>query len=198
MGRVLVVADFTRSQSAEDVCGFVWLAVAAYDKSEVASRAVADWRREDELDRAVLSAISEIVSHAEVFIAESLTKHAKVMSDDMVDPIPKIVMEATTKPVEGTWAGKRSFISTWFGEEVSGASWWKQWMGFVDARNAWAHGLGRLTSRQLKNQETMSNLKIAGLSVLASKVVGSADDVRRCAKSAVEVIDWIDQRVARS
>jgi hypothetical protein len=121
-----------------------------------------------------------------------------VLSANTADPIPKIVMDATTKPVEGTWAGKRSFISTWFGQDLSGASWWKQWMGFVDARNAWAHGLGRLTSRQLKSQETMSNLKAAGLSVLASTVVGSADDVRRCAKSAVGVVDWIDQRVMRS
>jgi hypothetical protein len=198
MGRVPVVTDFTRSQSAEDICGFVWLAVAAYDKSEVASRAIADWRRENQLDRAVLSAISEVVSHAEVFVAESLTKHAEVLSGNTTDPIPKIVMDATTKPVEGTWAGKRSFILSWFGKDLSGAGWWKQWLGFVDARNAWAHGLGRLTSRQLKNQETMSNLRAAGLSVLASKVVGSADDVRRCAKSAVGLVDWIDQRVTRS
>lgn len=190
--------DFTRSQGAEDVCGFVWLAVAAYDKSEAASRATTDWRREDELDRAVLSAMSEIVSHAEVFVAESLTKHAAVISAGTADPIPKIVMDATAKPVEGTWAGKRSFISTWFNEDLSGATWWRQWMGFVDARNAWAHGLGRLTSRQLKDQQTMSNLRAAGLTVLASKVVGSANDVRRCAKSAVGVIDWIDHRVTHS
>jgi hypothetical protein len=193
-----MVGDSIRSQSAEDVCGFVWLAVAAYDKSEVASRAVADWRREDELDRAVLSAISEIVSHAEVFVADALNGHAKVLSGQLTDPIPKIVMDATTKPVEGTWAGKRSFISTWFGEDLSGAAWWKQWMGFVDARNAWAHGLGRLTSRQVENQETISNLKAAGLSVVGAKVVGDADDVRRCARSAVEVIDWVDQRATRS
>ncbi|MFD6197007.1 hypothetical protein ACFWE3_09920 [Mycobacteriaceae bacterium NPDC060252] len=193
-----MVADFTRSQIAEDVCGFAWLAVAAYDKSEMASRAVADWKRENELDRAVLSAISEIVSHAEVFVGESLTRHAKLLSATTANPIPKIVMEATTKPVEATWAGKRSFIFTWFGEDLSGQAWWKRWMGFVDARNAWAHGLGRLTSRQLKTQETMTNLKAAGLVVRASQVVGSADDVRRCARSAVEVIDWIDKRVARS
>ncbi|WP_457226607.1 hypothetical protein [Mycobacteroides abscessus] len=142
--------------------------------------------------------MSEIVSHAEVFVTESLTKHAEVLSADAADPIPKIVMDATTKPVENTWAGKRSFISAWFDEDLSGASWWKQWMGFVDARNAWAHGLGRLTPRQVKSQETLSNLKAAGLSVLTSRVVGNADDVRRCAKSAVEVIDWIDQRVIRS
>ncbi len=198
MGRILVVTEFTRSQIAEEVCGFVWLAVAAYDRSDVASRTVADWQRENELDRAVLSAVSEIVSHAEVFVTESLTKHAEVLSADAADPIPKIVMDATTKPVENTWAGKRSFISAWFDEDLSGASWWKQWMGFVDARNAWAHGLGRLTPRQVKSQETLSNLKAAGLSVLTSRVVGNADDVRRCAKSAVEVIDWIDQRVIRS
>lgn len=193
-----MVADFTRSQRAEDICGFVWLAVAAYDKAEVASRAVDNWRRDDELDRAVLSAISEIVSHAEVFVAEALVEHAKALSSGLADPIPKILIETITTPVEDNWAGKRKFISTWFGEHLGGTTWWRRWMGFVDARNAWAHGLGRLTMRQLKNQDAMANLKAAGLSVSASRVVGTADDVRWCAKSAVAVIDWVDQRVVRT
>ncbi|GAB5902836.1 hypothetical protein [Mycobacteroides chelonae] len=190
-------ADFTRSQSAEDVCGFVWLVVAAYDKAEIASRAIADWQRANELDRAVLSAISEIVSHAEVFVTESLTKHAEILSANSADPIPKIVMDAVAKPVESTWANKRGFINGWLGQDLSGAGWWKRWMGFVEARNAWAHGLGRLTSRQLKDKQTLSNLATAGMTVVASQIVGRVEDVRRCAKSAVEVIDWIDQRVVR-
>ena len=55
------------------------------------------------------------------------------------------------------------------------------WGSSTHATRGAAFG-GLATSRQLKSQETMSNLKAAGLSVLASTVVGSADDVRRLAQ----------------
>jgi hypothetical protein len=197
MGRIIMTVDPTRSQRGEDVCEFVWLALAAYDKAEVARRAVADWQREDDLSRAVLSAISEIASYVEAFVVESLTTHAELVSADSAEPIPKIVMDAISKPVEGSWVGRRTFIKTWLKEDLSGAGWWKRWMGFVEARNAWAHGQGNLTTRQQGSQETLAQIKAAGLNVSGSQVSGNADDVRRCARSAVEVVDWIDQRVRR-
>lgn len=184
-----------RSQRGEDVCEFVWLAVAAYDKSERASRSLEDWRDESNSSRSVLSAISEVVSHVEVFVVESLTTHARLVSAASVEPIPEIVMNSISKPVESSWNARRKFIKTWLSVVVSDAGWWSSWLGFVEARNAWAHGLGRLTSRQRNSQEVLANLRAAGLAVRASEVVGTSADVKRCAKSAVEVIDWIDQRV---
>ena len=189
--------DPVRSQHGEDVCEYVWIAVGAFDKSELARRAITDWQRSDDITRAALSAISEIGSYVEAFVVESLTKHADLVSASSVEPIPTIVMESVSKPVEGTWAGRRTFIRLWLGADLSGAAWWKQWMGFVEARNAWAHGQGSLTSRQQGNQEVLANIKQAGLAVSGTRVSADAEDVRRCARSAVEVIDWIDQRVRR-
>ncbi|MDV3265725.1 hypothetical protein [Mycobacterium avium] len=186
-----------RSQNGEEVCEFVWLAVAAYDKTERAFRSLEDWRDDSNSSRPVLSAISEVVSHVEVFVVESLTMHAKLISASSVEPIPDIVMNSISKPVESSWNERRKFIKTWLGVDVVDAGWWRSWLGFVDARNAWAHGLGRLTSRQRNSQEVLANLRAAGLAVQASKVVGTPADVKKCAKSAVEVIDWIDQRVRR-
>jgi hypothetical protein len=186
-----------RSQEGEDVSEFIWLAVAAYDKSERASRAIEDWRGEYNLGRAALTAISEIVSHVEVFVVASLIGHANLASTGLSNPIPEIVMDSISKPVEGSWAGRRKFIKTWLNEDVSSEGWWRGWQGFVEARNAWAHGLGRLTSRQQDNREVLSNIAAAGLVIRALKVIGGPDDVRRCARSAVEVVDWIDGRVQR-
>lgn len=184
-----------RSQRGEDVCGFVWLAVAAYDKSERAARSVEDWRGASNSNRSVLTAISEVVSHVEVFVVESLTTHARLVSASSVEPIPSIVMTSITKPVESSWNDRRKFIKTWLNAEVSDAGWWRSWLGFVEARNAWAHGLGRLTSRQRNNAEVLANLRAAGLVVRSSDIVGAPGDVKRCAKAGVEVVDWIDRRV---
>lgn len=187
-----------QSQNAEDFSEFVWLAVAAYDKSENASRNLEDWREASNSNRSVLVAISEIVSHVEVFVVESLTTHARLVSSPATEPIPTIVMNAITKPVDSNWVERRKFIKTWMGIEVADAGWWRSWLGFVEGRNAWAHGLGRLTLRQCGSQEVAANLAAAGLTVQASAVVGTSADVKRCAKAAIEVIEWIDFRVVRN
>jgi hypothetical protein len=186
-----------RSQRGEEVCEFVWLAVADYDKSERGARTLEDWRDASNSNRTVLTAISEVVSHVEVFVVESLTTHAKLISALSVEPIPEIVMASITKPVESNWNERRRFINTWLRVEVSDTGWWRGWLGFVEARNAWAHGLGRLTSRQRDNQEVLANLRAAGLALRSDDVVGTSADVKRCAKAAVEVIDWIDSHVRR-
>jgi hypothetical protein len=133
----------------------------------------------------------------EVFVVESLTTHAKLVSASSVEPIPGIVMESITKPVDSSWIARQKFIKAWLNTEVSQAGWWRGWLGFVEARNAWAHGLGRLTSRQRKDQQVMANLQAAGLAVCSWEVAGTSADVKRCAVAAIEVVDWIDCRVRR-
>lgn len=189
--------DPIRSQHAEEVCEYVWLALGAFDKSHTASRRITDWQRNDDYYRNSLSAISEIVSYVEVFVVESLTKHADLVSAEAPVPIAQIVMESITKQVESSWAARRRFILLWLQVDLSGAAWWRRWMGFVEARNAWAHGQGNLTPRQQKDQQIRAEIRDAGLTLSGSRISGNPDDVRRCARSAVEVVDWIDQRVKR-
>jgi len=187
----------TRSQHAEEVCEYVWLALGAFDKSHVAAQGITDWQRDNDFSRNSLSAISEIVSYVEAFVVESLIKHADLVSAEAPVPIAQIVMDSITKPVEGSWAARRRFIWLWLKVDLSGAAWWRRWMGFVEARNAWAHGQGSLTTRQQKDQQIRVEIRDAGLTLSGSRISGNPDDVRRCARSAVEVVDWIDQRVKR-
>lgn len=191
------MTSYVRSQRGEDVCEFVWLAVAAYDKAERGFRSLEDWRDDGSSSRSVLSAVSEIVSHVEVFVVESLITHAKLASAGTAQPIPEIVMTSISKPLESSWNERKKFITAWLGVQVVNAGWWRTWQGFVDARNAWAHGLGRLTPRQRNTPDVLVNLAAAGFTVHDSEVVATREDVRKCAKAAVEVIDWIDQRVRR-
>ena len=87
-----------RSQYAEDVCEFVWLALAAYDRTQRTTSNIADWQQTgNEPSRAVLSAICEIASYAEAFAAESFIDHAETVSSMCVEPIPKIVRESVLK-----------------------------------------------------------------------------------------------------
>ncbi len=199
MGPVVMNESGVRSQYAEDVCEFVWLALAAYDRTQRTTSNIADWQQTgNEPSRAVLSAICEIASYVEAFAAESFIDHAETVSSMCVEPIPKIVRESVRKPLESTWKGRLEFIKIWLDPEYGSTDSWKEWMGFVEARNAWAHGQGKLTKRQLQNQEVRANIKRSGLTVTDGLISGSAEDVRKCACIAVEFIDWIDQRVKRS
>jgi hypothetical protein len=137
------------------------------------------------------------VTHVEVFVVESFTEHARIMVEIASKPIPEILMATVTKSVESNWAERRNFLKSWLGVEVNSVPWWRSWNGFVESRNAWAHGLGRLTSRQRKNQEALSNIQIAGLDVRSSQIFAQREDVRRCATVAVDVVQWIDERVVR-
>jgi hypothetical protein len=188
------------SQQAEDSCRLVWFAVAAHERAahlvRVDDKSASRWGA-DATSSSALSAISEIVTHVEVFVVESFTEHARVIVEKAPQPIPDIVMATVSKSVESNWTERRNFLKSWLGVESNAVPWWRSWNGFVEARNAWAHGLGRLTSRQRKNQEAVANIQVAGLDLRSSQIFAREDDVRRCATVAVEVVQWIDGRVTR-
>jgi hypothetical protein len=69
---------------------------------------------------------------------------------------------------------------------------WSQFDGFICVRNTIAHGLGLLTPRQLRNQETVKRIRAAGVTVHARRVALTTADVERCAQIASWYIDWLD------
>lgn len=151
MGKFSPMSGPIESQQSEDSCALVWLAVAAHERLHLAvGDQQSPWWSGSSNSRAALSAISEIVSHAEVFVVESLTDHARLVTASSPAPIPKLMDAIVSKSVDSNWNERRQFIKTWLGPDLQAESWWKAWNGYVESRNAWAHGLGRLTPRQKK------------------------------------------------
>lgn len=94
------------------------------------------------------------------------------------------------------------------GYDVAGNPLWPVLMGFVEARNALQHGLGRLTDRQLnpatpKNGEVhrtqvLRDLAACGLAVDGDRVIVLARDVQRCLETSRELVLIADEGLWRA
>ena len=68
-------------------------------------------------------------------------------------------------------------------------------LGYVEARNAIAHGLGRLTPKQLRNRDrAVSLLRQAGIRTDSDRLVIGVATVEHCATTIADWITWIDER----
>lgn len=177
----------------------VWLAVAAFDRAQhlLASKPGSWWERDD-VAQMSLTSISEIASIVETFVVESLLDHMAAVCSAVPTQIAEIVRKKITSDVEASWENRKEFSNKWLASGFGSTTWWSPWLGFVTARNAWAHGLGELTDMQMRTEErTKGFLRAAGLEVVDNSVVAKPDDVRRCGLAAVEVIEWVDREVVR-
>lgn len=75
---------------------------------------------------------------------------------------------------------------------------WPQVNGFVQVRNALAHGLGALTAMQLERfrTETMAALSACGVFLDGGRVRLRDDDVRHCAEVCITFLLELDDRAA--
>jgi hypothetical protein len=69
-------------------------------------------------------------------------------------------------------------------------------LGFVEVRNAIAHGLGHLTSRQLKTSDLYKLLAAANIDTRGTQVMVTHADVERINRIAQNFIEWLDFRAA--
>lgn len=74
---------------------------------------------------------------------------------------------------------------------------WHKLMGFVEARNAFQHGLGRLTEMQLggtRRGDVLSDLAIAGVSVVGDLIQVEAKTVKACHSVCEEFVLALDNK----
>lgn len=134
-----------------------------------------------------LASISQIVGHGEVCTIEVL----EWVADRIAAPLPRGAREralSVHRDIEASWEGRSEFVKQWLGESWAGDSWYQAWRGFVEARNAWAHGFGKLTRIQLAQKGTLGYLRTAKLTVSSGVVTPKTTDVRRCAKLGIRLL----------
>lgn len=71
---------------------------------------------------------------------------------------------------------------------------WLALMGFVEARNAIQHGLGRLTDRQLGKHtaQSLAFISAAAIRLNGDAIVIGTDDIARCARVCAAFIRCLD------
>jgi hypothetical protein len=169
------------SESIDIARRSIWLAVAEHERLEI-DRASHVGTLLPPAEHLALATISQIVGYAEVCAVEVLQWIAR----NIADPLPPGAREralTVQREIEATWEGRTDFVKNWLNVKWAGDSWYQAWRGFVEARNAWAHGSGQLTRLQLAQKGTEGYLSAARLAVVNHGLRPDEADVRRCAQA---------------
>lgn len=103
----------------------------------------------------------------------------------------KLADEAVIRGTSG-WQDQKKSYKDWLGVEVD----WKAVERLAEARNAVAHGLGRLTRRQLRSEQSVkSKLKAAGIPIEESRIVLSDESLAAAASACRDFIERLDLAV---
>lgn len=182
------------SRAASAALDFIWLSVAAGERSTIAASLANDswWTDEAEV-RIPFSTLAEIIAHAEAFYVDRLRSYIADVVSSSPDPVRDTVLAQINREVEANWVERAKLTQRWLQIDLRAQAWWSPWLGFVEARNAWAHGLGELTRRQSADGKVLSNLAAAGLTVRAQRVIVTFESVREAARSAETVIREVDR-----
>ncbi len=107
----------------------------------------------------------------------------------------KVADEAVIRGTS-TWQDQQKSYKEWLGINED----WKAVERLAEARNAVAHGLGKLTRRQLRNEQGVkSKLKAAGIAVNNNTILLSDDSLLAAAAACRDFIERVDIAVqARS
>lgn len=101
-----------------------------------------------------------------------------------------------------TWRSRTNAWRVRAGVDIAADPRWPAFIGFVEARNALQHGLGRLTEKQLnpigksgrepRRTEVLRALAASGLTLDGDRLIVTRSDVKRCAAHCRELIMTAD------
>ena len=86
-----------------------------------------------------------LISITESFCAVRLTEYVENVVDITAHSISSLIWETAAIDATGSWSRQKDAYKKWLGLSPN----WKNVEGFIEARNAVAHGLGTLTRRQV-------------------------------------------------
>jgi len=133
-----------------------------------------------------------LLSITESFAADLLSREIdKAANEANNASISRIAEDAVNQAI-GTWAGQKKSYKEWLGISES----WTKVEQLAEARNAVAHGLGKLTRRQLKNESgTTSQLRAVGIAVNNQAILLTEDNLQSAALICRDFIERIDLAV---
>jgi hypothetical protein len=193
------------SERAESSCGLANVALAQYREQRVASaqrsrRPTLIARRERQVasltDRfRSYDALTRLVAIAEEFSVSRFIEASEARLPD--DPFVELLWDAELDRAGDTWPKRTAAWETYHAVKLSSFPSHNALQGFIEARNAIAHGLGELTRRQLRQRtRTAGRLKNAGIPIQGNALGVSADNVEVCAEVVKSFVVWLDGQPA--
>lgn len=151
--------------------------------------------RDGFVDSTEEDALLRVVASAEHFATGLLLAVVQSQHSSWGWSVQKV--ESVTRNAAGTWPQRRTAWNE-VGTDLSLFAEDRALQGFVEGRNAIAHGLGRLTWRQTQSpsahQATLTALGAAGLRVVDNRLRLTALNIEACGKLGKDFIYWLDGR----
>lgn len=133
-----------------------------------------------------------LLSITEAFASTLLSREIdRAFAGARNDTAAKLVDDAVIRGTS-TWQDQRKSYQNWI--DVNGD--WKAVERLAEARNAVVHGLGKLTRRQMRSEQSVkSKLEAAGITVDDNKIVLSDDSLAAAASACRDFIERLDLSV---
>jgi hypothetical protein len=144
---------------------------------------------------AAYSTVITVVSVAENFIATTL----QTAVEDAFNVTSRILQDARDRAwddLDGTWPKRRDQSKRWFGIDFQAEDCLRKLLIFIDVRNSVAHGIGRLTRKQLGNDKGASiRTAMTGIGIDFRGELLQIDDsvVELCVTTCRESVLWFDR-----
>lgn len=130
-----------------------------------------------------------LLSITEAFAAELLYRKVDEAIAGASGPAALKVAEDAAIRGTASWKDQQKAYKDWFGVEVN----WKAVERLAEARNAVAHGLGRLTRRQRRNEASVrGKLKEIGIEVDGYRVMLSDSTLASAASACRDFVEKLD------
>lgn len=133
------------------------------------------------------SALVRIVTITESFCRDRLLQKAQNIVDPSRHNIVNRIWDEASQRATGTWRSQVDSYWSWFQIRLN----YDEIRGYVDVRNAVAHGLGVLTSRQ-RDVGTRARLANLGISIVDDRIVLTFPIIIEAARACRRVIEAID------
>jgi hypothetical protein len=147
---------------------------------------------EDPFQDRCQATLVRLLSITEAFASEMLAREVdRATAGARSTTALKVADEAVIRGTS-TWKDQERSYRDWLGVKED----WKAIERLAEARNAVAHGLGRLTRRQLRNEQSVkAKLRAAGIKLDANRIVLSDEALLAAASACRLFIERIDLAV---
>ncbi|MER7367499.1 hypothetical protein [Nonomuraea wenchangensis] len=133
-----------------------------------------------------------LLSITEAFASEMLAREIESAVVGARNATATVLADEAVIRATSGWQDQKKAYKDWLGI----VSDWKAVEQLAEARNAVAHGLGRLTKRQMRNgQSVRAKLQAAGISLHGNLVVLSDENLAEAAASCRVFIEKLDMAV---
>jgi hypothetical protein len=150
------------------------------------------WPDGDPVQDRCQATLVRLLSITEAFASDMLSREVdRAVAGVRSATVTKVADEAVIRGT-GSWQDLKKSYKDWLGIDED----WKAVERLAEARNAVAHGLGKLTRRQLRSEQSVkSKLKVAGIMVEDNRIVLSDDSLAAAASACRDFIERLDLAV---